>query len=378
MLAGMPLLGKEILILTSDLVEGELIYPGIVKEGPDGKIYASDYRDYYIKVYSQDGRYIRRIGGKGEGPGQMKRMGAFGFSADKKFLFFTEYFNGHRWITFTDLNGDFEKVFKINIKGNYGTWKTVMLPGNRFLAEIHDANVNSVKKKSNYFEYYSSKKLVIINSKGIIEREILRRRHVSSLSMVSTGADITIPFPPEFLWHQYANMVIFTDGLSPNLKIFNYAGEKVGEIETPIPGPEKVTKKDLENWKNSIKESAAYKRHVGLYRISGKILDLYKKSIFSKKPNVSGLSITPDGNILLEGPCYNVNQPVHYWLLNKKGKSICEIKLKSQGLRITRNFVLYKNIDVDENETVCLMKRENSEKSDFLKLEREKKVPDKK
>ncbi|NIM11710.1 MAG: hypothetical protein GTO45_06420 [Candidatus Aminicenantes bacterium] len=365
-----PFYGKEIITLKSDSIDGELIYPGMVKEGPGKEIYAADFRDYYIKVFSPEGIYKRRIGGKGEGPGQMKRMGAFGFAADKKFLFFTEYFNGHRWITFTDLHGNYKKAFNLNIKGNYGMGKTIMLPGNRFIAEIHNFNFNNIKKKSNYFQYYFSKKLVIINHKGEIEKVIRHCSHVYGLSMVATGAAIPIPFQPEFLWIQSENRVIFTDGLSNKLKIFDYEGKEVGEIQTSLPEPQKVTKIDLGNWKKELKESVGYKRQAGAFKISGKVIDLYQESIFDKKPNVSDISLTPDGNILLEGPNHDKEKPINYWLINKQGKSICQVTLKSHGVRVTGNYILFKKIDAEENETVCFIKRENSEKADLLKLER--------
>lgn len=365
-----PLAGQKIIILKSDSIDGELIYPGMVKEGPGKEIYAADFKDYYIKVYSPEGIYKRRIGGKGEGPGQMKRIGAFGFSADKKFLYFTEYFNGHRWITFTDLNGNYKKAFNLNIKGFYGIWKAIMLPGNRFMAEIHAPTFDNIEKKSNCFHYYFSRKLVIINHKGEIEKVILHHSNVYGVSMAASGAAIiSIPFNPVFLWIHSGNRVLFADGLSNKLKIFDYEGKEVGEIQTPLPVPERVSKEDLDNWKKEIKESELYKKRGGAYKISWKVIDLYQESIFDKKPNVREISLTHDGNILLEGITPDKDQPITYWLINKQGQSICQVKSKYKEVRISGNYILFKKIDADENETVCFIKREGSEKADLLKLE---------
>jgi hypothetical protein len=144
----------------------------------------------------------------------------------------------------------------------------------------------------------------------------------------------------------------------------------VGELQTPLPEPEKVSKHDLDNWKKEIKESEAYKKRAGAYQISWKVIDLYRESIFDKKPNVREISLTNDGNILLEGFKHNKEQHITYLLINKQGQSICQVKLKVKEVRINENYVIFKKVDADENETVCFIKRETCEKGDLLKLEK--------
>ena len=80
--------------------EGELVYPSQAEEGPDGNIYVYDAVDAFIKVYSPEGKFLRKMGGEGQGPGEIKRADGvrFGFTLDG-LLYFTEFINGHRWIT---------------------------------------------------------------------------------------------------------------------------------------------------------------------------------------------------------------------------------------------------------------------------------------
>lgn len=52
--------------------EGELIFPQQIAEGPDGNIYVYDQQDAFIKVYSPSGKFIRKIGGRGQGPGEIQ------------------------------------------------------------------------------------------------------------------------------------------------------------------------------------------------------------------------------------------------------------------------------------------------------------------
>jgi hypothetical protein len=87
--------------------EGELISPREMKEGPDGNIYVYDQQEGTIKVYAASGKFIRKIGRQGQGPGEIQRIDdvSFGFLPDKK-LYFTEFFGGHSWITVMELSGE--------------------------------------------------------------------------------------------------------------------------------------------------------------------------------------------------------------------------------------------------------------------------------
>ncbi len=57
--------GDEEIIIGRDEGDSMLIYPQQVEEGPDGNIYVYDLADAFIKVYSPEGKFLRKIGGKG-------------------------------------------------------------------------------------------------------------------------------------------------------------------------------------------------------------------------------------------------------------------------------------------------------------------------
>jgi hypothetical protein len=301
---------NHIKTLHSDSIDELLVYPEIYKEGPDGLIYVADFKDYYIKVYSSEGKYLRKFGGRGEGPGQIKRMGSFGFSTDKKSIFFVEYFNGHKWITFTDLNGNYKNLIKLDTKERYGVYDAVMLPDSRFLLEIHKYNANAIKKYSNYYEYYSTRKLRLINKNGVTEKEFLNRNYINSISMKSNCCDIEVPFQSAYLWQTLDGQVIFTDGLSTDIKIVDFNNRSIGRIKTPLPHPGMVTQDDLDKWRNKLKNSVAYQKQMGAFAVSRKVVDLYKKSAYEKKINLKRMSLTSDRNILIEIPIANSSQLV--------------------------------------------------------------------
>ncbi|MCP5102722.1 MAG: hypothetical protein GY950_05065, partial [bacterium] len=64
--------GNDFFTLGTEKDTEGLIYPRQVKEGPDGNIYVYDQHDFYIKVYSPTGEFLRKMGGRGEGPGDVK------------------------------------------------------------------------------------------------------------------------------------------------------------------------------------------------------------------------------------------------------------------------------------------------------------------
>lgn len=364
-------IGDIIILGSEDNINGELIYPGKIIEGPDGNIYAMDYKDYYIKVYSPAGEYLRKFAGRGEGPGEAKRMGTFEFSPDKKYLFFTEFLTGHPWITFCDLQSSLNKIFKLNIPGMFGITDAVILNDGRFLLTIFESSFckGMIEKKSNYFLYNIPQKLVIIDSNGSINKEIIYVKYASSVSMSNNGADINIPFKPEFLWINSKNKIIFSNGLSTKLKVIDYEGKLIGEIATPLPEPEKISKEDIEKWRNDIKAYPAYKEKTGAFAISSKAIDNYNGTIYEKKPNLSSLSLTPEENILIGGVWNKEKKLKTYWLIDEKGKLLSKVVLKAFDLKITQHYLFIKATDEDGNTIVKFMNRMKDEKEDIQNIE---------
>jgi hypothetical protein len=68
---------------TTDLVIGledqplehQLSDPFFVRTDPEGRIYIADRASMQIKVFGEDGRYLKYIGGRGRGPGELQSIG---------------------------------------------------------------------------------------------------------------------------------------------------------------------------------------------------------------------------------------------------------------------------------------------------------------
>ncbi len=359
--------GGEEIIIGREEGDSMLIYPRQIGEGPDGNIYVYDLADAFIKVYSPEGKFLRKIGGRGQGPGEIQRPegASFGFTPDEK-LFFTEYIRGHPWITFMELSGEFSRVLKFEIKELFGVDGAVSLRDGGFLAKF--SFPGRPEKRKDYFFYSSPQELVILDSEGRVISRIIKTSYFTRISYFGDGADSPIPFTPRFLWCPFKNnTVIFTDGLSTKLKVYDYKGKLIKEIDTPLSEPEKVTKNDLDEWREERKRGF---RDKAWYNRFGRVIEKYKKSIYEKRPNLDRIFLTPDGNILISGLLDDEVQKINHWLLDENGKIVAKIRTEFPILEISKHFIFYRTTDEEENILINCLKRTGTEKEDLLRLEK--------
>jgi hypothetical protein len=348
--------------------QGDEIYaPVQVEEGPDGNIYIYDRRTAFISVFSPEGKFLRKMGGKGQGPGEIQRADGmhFNFTYDKKMLYFTEFFGGHRWITFMELTGKFHNALKLKMTGNYAISISIPLKDGSFLAQA--AFPCETGKKGDYFLYRCPTAIVTINNRGELINEILRTNNVERISLRSDGADLGIPFVPVFQWALLnEKSIVFTDGQSHVLKRYDLKGKKTGEIKTLLPEPRKVTDRDLETWKKSLEENF---RDKGWFARFGGVIKKYKKSIYDRKPNIGHLALTPDNHLLIRESSSPGDTVSKYRLLDTTGNTIIRIEVEGYGLKITPHFVFLVVSDEEENPLIRVMKRneKESEKESFLR-----------
>jgi hypothetical protein len=345
--------------------EGELIYPTQVEEGPDGNIYVYDALDAFIKVYTPTGKFIRRIGGEGQGPGEIQRAGGvrFGFTPDDK-LYFTEFIGGHRWITIMELSGILYETIKLQIPEVFGVSGSYPLREGGYLLLLSYSS--KPQGREDYFLYQSPRELVRIGSQGEVVSKLKRTSHITRISYHDDGADSPIPFTPHFAWCPYKGQtVLFTEGLNSNLQVYDYEGELIREIKTPLHEPEKVTRKDLDRWRDRRKEDIGDQMWFNRF---GTVIEKYKKSVHAVKPNLSGLFLTPEGNILIPGVAEDREEDVEYWLLDDEGKSLLQGRTGFFGLRVTRNFVFYGMRDEEENNTLYVLRRKGTEVQDLKRI----------
>ncbi len=355
------------IFLNSPNSEEELIYPGKMLEGPDKNIYIYDSHDAFIKVFSPEGKFLRKIGGKGEGPGQFKRSDAadFGFTADSKSIYFTEYFQGHKWITFLDLEGKLKKTLKYDFPGNYGILRSFIYHKDMIFLQ-RERPVKEIRKGDIYYSHYISE-LIIMNSKGRETSTILTRENPNTISFIRNGGDTGLPFVPKFLWAiTKKGNILFTDGTKNHLKLLNREGKLLKRISVPVASPQPVTKKDLANWRKNRKEAFSRKNR-SWYKEFGSVIDKYTKSIFKYKPLVFGMSLTPAGNILLQ--CRTDKKDLYdYLLTDESGKLLMKFTSLFSKIKITKNYIIVRLFTEDEETEIFITNRLGSEEKDLIEV----------
>jgi hypothetical protein len=288
------------IVLGAPGTPGQLAYPDLIQEGPDGNIYVYDEGDVCIKVYAPDGKFLRKIAREGQGPGEIARRDSvfFGFTRDAR-LFFTEYFMGHRWITLMKLYGELDSVIKIDHPSLFGILKAVALPGLNFLVEFHFEHI--LEKEKDYYLYRSPTSLRLVDREGKVGKELKGTNYFSRISYISDGADSPLPFVPRFLWCLLDDRtLLFADGTTPQIEVLSLEGQPARTVDTGLEGPEKVTNKDLDTWRET-RKSMMRERNPDWYFRFGTIIEKYKHSIYSVKPIIDDLAVRPDGNILACG-----------------------------------------------------------------------------
>lgn len=362
-----PCGAKEYFVLGEQEGEGEILHPTQVEEGPDGNIYVYDRMSVFIKVFSSQGKYLRKMGGKGQGPGEIQRPGgmSFNFTYDNKMLYFTEFFGGHRWITFMELSGKFHHVIKLKMNKIYGILSSIPLEDGNFLAEISFLAPPEAKK--DYYLYRYPTALVKINPKGEIVSEILRTNHVEGISIISDGGTLRIPHAPSFIWVLLKNnSIIFTEGLTQVFKVYDMKGKITGQIKTPLPAPQPVTAADLDNWRQDIKSRV---RDKSWFNEFGKVIYKYKESIHQKKTNLDNVSLTPDNNLLIVGIENPQKKSRPYWLITLEGNTIKNVEIADpiNYLTISTHFIFAWFTDEDDNPLVLCIKRKGTEAEDLTR-----------
>jgi len=368
-LLGPLLKAQEIISIGAAGQGGELGTPSGILEGPDGNIYIYDESDAFIKVYSPQGKFLRKMAGEGQGPGEVQRRDgvSIGFTA-KGELFFSEYFRGHRWITFLKPDGELDRVLKIDLPGSFGIPNSSALPDGGFLAEFHV--LGEPVKQKDYFLYKAPIKLMRLNAEGKTAAVIRSSEYLTRISYRPDGADSPIPYVPSFAWClNNRSEVLFADGLSNTIEVYDLQGKRLGVIQTQLPEPEKVRDEDLDRWREERKE-AVMERNPGWWHQSGSVVEKYKQSLYKVKPLIGELAATAQGNIMVSGSWNLEENTRDYWLLDGSGKLLAQLETAAGRIILSKGFMFVLSADAEGNVRLSGLKRTGNDRDDFLKSAR--------
>lgn len=345
--------------------EGELFEPTIAKEGPDGNVYVFDRKDQLLKVYSpKTGSFLKKIGQSGQGPGEYMSFGSFGFTGNQ--LFFTEIQGGHRWITFMDLSGKCDKVLKTQQDGNRGIYTAQILPDNHILAQIEF--FGDSKKHSGYYWNYYQMWLAIIDPQGNISKIIIKQDRVFSIGSVPAGIGPRVPDFPDFLWEvTKEGHIIFSEGNSNVLQVYNLEGKMIGQLKVPLPDAPKFSSDDLNDWREKTKKEVVQSNGPEFYNKYFSVMDKYNP-VYGKKQIIEAILVTPTGNILIRETKKENSKENQYRLITGKGDLLATIRTAAKVGTVSKNLILYTLEDEDENLVLYCLKIEADEKKSLSSI----------
>lgn len=352
-----------------DEEESLLLMPSQVAEGPDGNLYVFDAGDSLIKVFTPTGEHLRDLAGSGEGPGEIQRAdgATFGFTPEG-LLYFTEFFRGHRWLTLLQLDGTLVNTISPQLQVAFGVQGAVPLPDGRFLVQI--AYGTKAEAEGDIYLYRMPQTLTVMDDQGVLGPEILRTDHIRLISTSPNGGDTTLPYLPSFTWVcAPTGRIVWSDGLSPQLRVFDLEGRALDPLVTPLPPAGEVTRDDLKRWQKS-REEMMMDLDPAWWQRFGRAVNSYDKALYPR-PVISNLDVTPAGNllVLVTGRPGPDEKTVPYWLLDSEGKLIQQCRAPVRQLGVSEHFLLFFTEHEDGHQLVHALVREQDEAAALAQLE---------
>jgi len=324
---------------------------------PQGNMYIG-YDSYSIAKYSPDGKYLLKIGRKGEGPGDIKRMRSYAFNPKDNNLYVTEHYNGNRWVSRFTTDGKFSGSWKFEM--NWSKYDIV-----DDIAFDKEGNVLLTAKKNNHRSY---KDFILTNGVCDLLKFSPGGKFLKTIYTFNTDSNaekpgnfqVTIPFKNALSWIVYRDKIIVKEISGDLINIYSPDGKLEKKIPFPVKN-EKVTEKDLDAWEKRLKSLPSIKK---LKMMGNADVDYWKKNLpFPKyKPNSSWKMLTDSkGNLYVrEYTRYKKKDPDWYKVNLKTGKiDTLTFKPGEALVQIWRDyFFIYKLIeDEEEDEEIEMITR---------------------
>lgn len=358
LLAGPALAGSDFHVLLDDTDSDDafLLAPRQVEIGPDGNVWVLDAGDSYFKVFTPKGRFLRRMGGQGEGPGRLQRTdgATFGFTPEGE-MFFAEFYGGHNWLTVMTLEGDLVRTVTPDLQVFHGVSGAVALPGGRYLLEIQlDSRTEPLRDNWLYFTPHI---LVPMNTGGALGPEIVRTEYASMISTSPGGGTSNLPFTPVFAWAvDQDGRILWSDGLSTEIQVFDADGKPIDPLQTDLPAPRPVTSEELQAWQRARAEFML-ERNASWWERFGRSIEDYDEAA-TPHPVLDALSITPAGRLLC---AVRDDETAVYHLLDSGGHEVHTESIPVWGLTLGDGMVAWLGYDADGQARVNIASRPDDE-----------------
>jgi len=327
-----PLYGEIELELEVDLVIGgedvdeNYMFRRVsdIEVDEEGNIYVLDSRECRIQKYDKNGRYLKTIGRKGEGPGEFQRPGRITFDARRK-LYVDEY----KKIIIFEEDGTFEKnvntdfhvsSYLVTKEGKFLGWSRIRTEkGSSFDVILVDSNGKKVETVASFPD-----PIVVVTK--------------SASGGVSMSRGGSPPYSPG----------LFFCSLSDELGIYGYSSEyklcvvnSSGEIVHVIEKDEKRQSTSRKEENEYLEKMIERSKGGGIQWSRGDLKKLYG---FAKyKPFFSLIMNDDEGNIYLAKPkpVVKEEEDTYFDFFNKEGYYLYKIKIHKISPKVIKKGCLY-------------------------------------
>ena len=206
----------------------------------------TDIGRYSIAKYSLEGKLMLRFGRKGEGPGDIKRLGWFCISPVDGNIYVSEFIGGNKWITVFSPEGKFLKIITPKIDKR-------IYDGYSFIKVDKSGNIYVVGIKTNWKKYKDfylgemKSDIIKISPTGELLKVIYSTKSPFNCEKAGKG-NITIPFHNYLYFDLCKDNLIVKEASKEYVSIFNLDGKRIKDLKVPFKR-EKVEYKDIKEWK---------------------------------------------------------------------------------------------------------------------------------
>ena len=339
------------LFLVASVVAGEIRFPLVYNNKPiffhpkgihvwNGRIYVSDRRNYDIKVFSRDGKFLFRFGSKGEGPGLFKRwFGVFTVSLDGLVLQ-GDYWGGNRFLNVFNSKGEFLHTIPIKLNKPFGVEDIHAGKNGRVVLGLsygfHTDKREGIVFMGSDYEFF------ILEKDGSLKR-IEKALVYHSFSFAENGPNFTIPYQIYYLstYYPHQDILAICKNNESEIQLINLKSMFRVIINAGWK-KEKVTRE-------SLREKIKFWTEASWMRPEGK--KLYKKLSPSNLPDpyvpiISDIHFTPEGNLIVA----RISRWKHIKIrkFNLKGKLLSEFEDVGYPFAITKSKVYLLDCSSDE------------------------------
>jgi len=291
----------------------------------EGNIYVLDSRECRIQIYDKDGKYLKTIGRKGEGPGEFQRAGRMTLGTKDK-LYVDEY----KKIIIFGNDGTFEK----NVNTDFHISSYLVTKEENFLGW---SRIRTEKGTS--FDVIlidpSGKRIDTIAS--FPDPSVVLTKAVSGGGAISVGG--SPPYSPGLFFCPLSDELgIYGYSAEYKLCVVNSSGEIVHIIEKDEKRQPTSRKEENEYLEKMIERS---KERGGIQWSMG---DLRKLHGFAKyKPFFSLIINDDEGNIYLAKPkpVVKEEEDTYFDFFNKEGYYLYKIKIPEISPKVIKKGYLY-------------------------------------